>query len=165
MLVQLRLVPPFKLFLLLWESADHSEQGQSTTSSYARSIRFPRPYHHLTSKFKLYPISHLKHTRTYTGQLTLPPRIYCPNFSLYMSFWTEHCWRKLCPIDARRTLIQCCNSSFFKIIFLVLIDKPWRPVRLHITIVCLIVFPFDCFPLWNVFNKRNISTKRIPFIY
>jgi hypothetical protein len=64
---------------------------------------------------------------TYTGQLTLPSRIYFPNFSLYMSFRTEHCWRKLRPTDVRRTLIQCCKSSFF----LVLIDKPWRHVKLH----------------------------------
>ena len=91
---------------------------------------FPRPYHHLTSNFKLYPISHLKPTGTYTGQLTLPSRIYCPNFSLYMSFRTDHCLRKLRPTDARKTLIQCCNSSFL-LIFLVLIDKPWRHVKLH----------------------------------
>ena len=65
------------------ENPPATEQGRSTTSWHARSIRFPRPYHHLTSNFKLYPISHLKPTGTYTGQLTLPFRIYCPNFSLY----------------------------------------------------------------------------------
>jgi hypothetical protein len=85
---------------MVWESANHSEQGRSTTSSHERSIRFPRPYHHLTSNSKLYPISHLKPTGTYSGQLTLPPRIYGPNFSYFMSFWTERWWRKLCSTEA-----------------------------------------------------------------
>ena len=34
----------------MWEFANHSEQVRSTTSSHARSIRFPRPYHDLTYK-------------------------------------------------------------------------------------------------------------------
>ena len=84
----------------LCENPPATEQGRSTTSWHARSIRFPRPYHHLTSNFKLYPISHPKPTGTYTGQLTLPFRIYCPNFSLYHAFWTERCWVKFCPTGA-----------------------------------------------------------------
>ena len=102
----------------LCENPPATEQGRSTTSWHARSIRFPRPYHHLTSNFKLYPISHLKPTGTYTGQPTLPFRIYCPNFSLYHAFWTESCWVKCCPTGAGEyndTVISTFISSFISI--------------------------------------------------
>jgi hypothetical protein len=102
---------------ILWESTNHSEQGRWTTLWHARSIRFPRPYHHLTSNFKLYPISHLKPIGTYTGQLNLPYRIYCPNCSLYMSFRTEHCWKKLCLTEAGECKKNALISLFFYFYF------------------------------------------------
>jgi hypothetical protein len=109
---------------ILWESTNNSEQGRSTTLWHARSIQFPRPYHHLTSNFKLYPISHLKPTGTYTGQLTLPYRIYCPNFSLYMSFRTEHCWEKLCLTEAG----ECKNNALISLCFYFFSISYWRTV-------------------------------------
>ncbi len=117
---------------ILWESTNHSEQGRWTTLWHARSIRFPRPYHHLTSNFKLYPISHLKPIGTYTGQLNLPYRIYCPNCSLYMSFRTEHCWKKLCLTEAGECKKKGFNFSFFLFLFLFLIGEPGRHLVPHI---------------------------------
>ena len=110
-----------------YENPPATEQGRSTTSWHARSIRFPRPYHHLTSNFKLYPISHLKPTGTYTDQLTLPFRIYCPNFSLYMSFQTEHCWRKLCPTKAGEYKNNAVISLFYFYFLLANRGGIWGP--------------------------------------
>ena len=113
---------------LMWESADPSEQGRSTISWHARSIRFPRPYHHLTSNFKLYPISHLKPTGTYTDQLTLPFRIYSPNFSMYDSFCDGALLGKILP--NRSWKYNAVNAYFyFFIFFCFLAGKPWRKLE------------------------------------
>jgi hypothetical protein len=121
----------------LCENPPATEQGRSTTSWHARSNRFPRPYHHLTSNFKLYPISHLKPTGTYTGQLTLPFRIYCPNFSLYHAFWTEALLDEV--VSNRSWKIQCSNFSFYSY-FLCLVSyrqNSWRLESPHlVTVKC-----------------------------
>jgi hypothetical protein len=99
------------LMKILWESANHWTRSINDLIWHARSNRFPRSYHHLTSNFKLYPISHLKPTDTYTGQLTFPSRIYCPNFSLYQAFWTEALLDEV--VSNRSWKIQCSNFHFY----------------------------------------------------
>ena len=47
----------------------------------------------------------------------LATRIYCPHFSLYMSFWTERYWMKLCPTGGGRNEYKLSNAviEFFYI--------------------------------------------------
>jgi hypothetical protein len=121
----------------LCENPPATEQGRSTTSWHTRSNRFPRPYHHLTSNFKLYPISHLKPTGTDTGQLTLPSRIYCPNFSLYHAFWTESCWVKFCPTGAGEYNAVISIFIFLRLLSIFSSAKSWRLESPHlVTVKC-----------------------------
>ena len=64
-------------------------------------------------------------------ELTLQSRIYCPNFSLYMSFRTEHCWRKLGPTEAGEYKNNAVISLFL-FLFLFLFGKSWRHLVPHI---------------------------------
>ena len=97
---------------------------------WTRSIRFPPPYRHLTANSKLYPISQLKPTGTYNGQLTLPPVYMTPIFLIFFHYGLSAVEGISVQLKLGKYK-QCCNSSSFYFI-LFLKDKPWRHLVPHI---------------------------------